>query len=457
MGRQAARDAGTIMLSRRLAALRQGAERVHAGRGADILPSGTSPFEGLLRLPERLPPTGFPLPAGREEKPPRPYAYKKPWVCRAVRLVDAAGERLFSRRRERPAEIRRVLVLRPDHLGDVVFALPAIQALRAALPGARIDLLVATGSRPLFPQNVGEGLEFLFFDAPWLARPARARAGLRGALSLARQLRRRARETGGPYDLAVDLRGDFRLILAARLAGARYLAGRGITGLGFLLDAEAREVAGRHQVEGNLALLEAAGFDHRETPNPSIVLTQEEIEAGRAVLRGHGVAGAKLVVGVHPGAGLATKRWAPEKYATLIARIASELPARVVLLGGPGDRPAADAVLAALGEARSSRRLVDLCGALPDLRAFMGVARACHLFVGNDSGPAHIAAALGVPVLCLFSATNDPAEWGPRGGAVVVLRRRIECEGCGLAECGHHSCMVQLDVEAVFQAVRRCV
>ncbi|MBI3026361.1 MAG: glycosyltransferase family 9 protein, partial [Candidatus Tectomicrobia bacterium] len=104
-----------------------------------------------------------------------------------------------------------------------------------------------------------------------------------------------------------------------------------------------------------------------------------------------------------------------------------------------------------------SRRVADLCGALPTLRAFMGVARACHLFVGNDSGPSHIAAALGVPVLCLFSGTNDPAEWGPRGGAVVILRRRIECEGCGLAECGHHSCMVQLDVEAVFQAVRRCV
>lgn len=445
------------MLSRRLAYIRRGAERVHAGGGPDILPPRTPPFEGLLDLPGRLPPPEGPPPAGREEKPPRPYAYREPWVRRAVGLVDAVGERLLARRRERPAGIRRVLLLRPDHLGDVIFALPAIEALRRALPEARIDLLVGPWSRPLFPPGAGEGMEFLFFDAPWLARPPRARLGLRGALSLARRLRQRAREIGGAYDLAVDLRGDFRLILAARLAGVRYLAGRGITGLGFLLDAEGREVPGRHQVEGNLALLEAAGFGPLETVNPSIALSGEEVEAGRAVLRAHGAANAKLVVGVHPGAGTATKRWAPEKFATLITRIAAELPARVLLLGGPGDRPAADAVLAAMGEARSSRRVADLCGALPTLRAFMGVARACHLFVGNDSGPSHIAAALGVPVLCLFSGTNDPAEWGPRGGAVVILRRRIECEGCGLAECGHHSCMVQLDVEAVFQAVRRCV
>lgn len=424
------------------------------------------PVRGL-EVPERNSPPPWPE-AVRGEEPPRrgaslpagrPYAYKKPWMRNAARWVDGVGERLLARRREWPAEVRRVLVFRPDHLGDVVFALPILRVLREALPEAQIDVLVGPWAKPLFPESgkIAPGMDLIFFESPWLARPPRARLGLRGVLSLAWLLRRRARETGGPYDFVVDLRGDFRHILAARLARARYLAGRGITGLGFLLDAEGREVPGRHQVEGNMALLEEAGFGPLETANPSIALTPEEIEAGRAVLRAHGVANAKMVVGVHPGAGMATKRWAPEKFAALIIRIASELPARVLLLGGPGDRPAADAVLAAMGEARVSRRLVDLCGALPTLRDFMGVARACHLFIGNDSGPAHIAAALGVPVLCLFSGTNDPSEWGPRGGAVVILRKRVECEGCGLAECDHHSCMVQIDVETAFQAVRRCV
>lgn len=410
----------------------------------------------MLSLPERLPPPGPPAPPAPEGKPPRPYAYRKPWMRSLARWVDAAGERLLSRKRERPVDIRRVLLLRPDHLGDVIFALPAVEAVRRALPEARVDLLIGPWARALFPEAGLERLELLPFDAPWLARPARGKFGLGGVLALARLLRRRARKEG-PYDLAIDLRGDLRLVLAARLAGVRYLAGRGITGLGFLLDAEGREAPGRHQVEGNLALLEAAGLGPQETVNPALALSPEEIEAGREVLRAHGVANAKLVVGVHPGAGTATKRWAPGKFAALIARIVSELPARVILLGGPDDRPAADAVLEALGEARSSRRLADLCGKLPGLRAFMGVARGCHLFVGNDSGPAHIAAALGVPVLCLFSGTNEPSEWGPRGAAAVVLRRRVECEGCGLAECDHHSCMAQLDVEAVFQAVRRCV
>lgn len=432
---------------------------MHAERGPSPLASRLMPFEGVLELPERLPPPAPLRPEEKGKKPPRPYAYRKPWVRNAFRLVDEAGGLLFARRRERPAEIRRVLVFRPDHLGDVVFSLPVLQALRRALPGARIDLVVGPWAKALFPEGAEApaGAELLSFDSPWLARPPRAKAGVLSVLSLAWLLRRRSRGAGGPYDMAIDLRGDFRHILAARLAGVRYLAGRGITGLGFLLDAELREASGRHQVEGNLALVEAAGFGPQETLNPAIALSKEEVEAGRAILHAHGAANAKFVVGVHPGAGMATKRWAPEKFGALIARITTELPARAVLLGGPEDRPIADAVLAAMGEARSSRRLVDLCGRLPSLRAFMGVAKGCHLFVGNDSGPAHIAAALGVPVLCLFSGTNDPAEWGPRGGPVVILRRRVECEGCALPECGHHSCMANLDVEAAFQAVRRCV
>jgi len=324
---------------------------------------------------------------------------------------------------------------------------------------ARIDLLIGPWARPLFSADPQDwpGVEFLIFSAPWLVRPKRVRLGVGAVLSLAGLLRRRAREIGGPYDLAVDLRGDFQLILAARLAGVRYLVGRGITGLGFWLDAEGGEVRGRHQVEGNLALLEEAGFGPQKTINPEIRLSKDEVDQGRALLRAHGLDPSRLLVGVHPGAGLPTKRWRAEKFSRLIDRVASELPARVLLVGGPDDRPVADAVLAGLRGPRTAGRVVDLCGKLPHLRAFMSVAKACHLFVGNDSGPGHIAAALGVPVICVFSGTNDPAEWGPRGAAVLVMRKRIECEGCGLATCDHHSCMAQLDVEAVYQAVRRCV
>ncbi len=418
---------------------------------------GTLLPPGLEKIRPPEPPRGAPpVPGG---PPSRKYAYRSPWVRRVFRLLDGAGGRLIRRKRKRPETLRRVLVLRPDHLGDVLFSFPALGALREKLPEARIDVLVGPGSRQLFPGHPKDfhGIEILEFSAPWLARPKRVRFGMRGVLGLARMLRRRARALGGPYDLAIDLRGDFQLILAARLAGVRYLAGRGHTGLGFLLDAEEGEIDGRHQVENNLALLESAGFGPLDTGNLRLEISGEELEAGRALLEENGVSGSKIVIGIHPGAGQATKRWGIDKYSHLIKRIISDLPAQVVLLGGPEDRPVVDDLLIALKGTRTAGRVVDLCGNLTGLRAFMGVVRHCNLFIGNDSGPGHIAAALGVPLICLFSGTNDPAEWGPRGPSVVIIRKRIECEGCGLTVCDHHSCMVDLDAGHVYQAVRRCV
>ncbi len=389
----------------------------------------------------------------------RKYAYRGFWARSLFRAVDALGGKLYPPKGELPESIDRILVMRPDHLGDVLFSFPALKALRQHFPKARIDLVVGPWARPLLQQSLGKasGAALLEFEAPWLTRPKKSRLGIRAAAALARRLRERTEEIGGPYDLAVDLRGDFQLILAARLAGVRYLVGRGHTGFGFALDAEVPEVQGRHQVENNLALLESAGLGRVETTNPSLKLEKAEIDQARALLRSHGVDGSRILIGIHPGAGTSTKRWGMEKYSELIRRIIADLPVRVVLLGGSEDRPVADDILTAIKEIRLDRRFIDLCGRLPHLRSFMAVAQQCALYIGNDTGPSHIAAALDVPLICLFSGTNEPSEWGPRGSSVVLIRKRIECEGCGLEICGHHSCMRQLDVDAVFQAVRRCV
>ena len=389
----------------------------------------------------------------------REYAYRSFWARKLFGAIDAVGGRLYRPKGDPPQTIDRVLVMRPDHLGDVLFSFPALKSLRQHLPKARIDMLIGPWVRPLVQEESKEisGAELLEFSAPWLMRPKKSRLGIKAVFQLAYRLRKRAEEIGGPYDLAIDLRGDFQLILAARMAGVRYLVGRGHTGFGFALNVEAEEIRGRHQVENNLALIESAGLGPQETTNPALKLTKQEIEQGRALLRSHGVDHSTILIGVHPGAGLATKRWGADKFSALIRRMISDLPVRVVLLGGPDDRPVVDDILVSLKRARPAGRFVDLCGRLPDMRSFMAVSQQCALFIGNDSGPSHIAAALGVPLICVFSGTNDPREWGPRGSSAVIIRNRIECEGCGLDTCDHHSCMRQLDVNAVFQAVRRCV
>lgn len=408
--------------------------------------------EYAWELPERIAPPRLPEvaeapPAGRF--PARRYTYRSPWVRGAFRSLDAAGGLLLHRSRPRPEAIRRVLLMRPDHLGDVLFSLPAVAALREHLPNAQIDLLVGPWARPVLEMAGVEGVDPLEFAVPWLLRPKKVRFGLRATAALAGFLRRRVDEIEGRYDLAVDLRGDFQLILAARLARVGYLVGRGVTGLGFALDAEAEEVPGRHQVEGNFAVLETAGFGPFPTANPRIALSREQAEEGRELLKHGGVDPSKLLIGVHPGAGQPEKRWPPERFARLVERVLADSPARVLLLGGPDDRPQADALLGALGGKSFGGQLVDVCGRLPDLAAFMKVVSQCRLFVGNDSGPVHLAAALGVPVVCVFQGPNDPAEWGPRGARVMILRS-------GAAPAGSGG-LPPPPVEPVFQAVRRCV
>ncbi|MDA0999456.1 MAG: glycosyltransferase family 9 protein, partial [bacterium] len=138
-------------------------------------------------------------------------------------------------------------------------------------------------------------------------------------------------------------------------------------------------------------------------------------------------------------------------------RIVREFPAQVILMGGPSDQEDAQMVARRTTVAMLGKNLFDLTGKFPDLRTFMAMASECALFVGNDSGPGHIAAALGVPFVCTFSGTNHPAEWGPRGERVVLIRKKIDCEGCGLTLCDHHSCMAGLDADPVYQAVKKCV
>jgi len=430
-------------------------------KATDSEPPGEASRNVLTTESERIEPPEAPrdAPSAQQKSLPRRYAYRSRWVVWLFRLLDGLGAALFTRNRDRPKVFKRVIVLRPDHIGDVLFSLPALRALRKELPNARIDFLIGSWARSLLPQDSKDfhGIEVIEFSASWLGRPKKKRFGLMAVFRLACLLRRRERDLGGAYDLVVDLRGDFQSILAARLAGARFLAGRGYTGLGFFLDLELSEVKGRHQVECNLALIESLGFGPLETTNPKLELTGEEIEQGRALLRTYGVDGSKVVIGIHAGAGNPTKIWGGDKYADLIKWIITKTPSQVVIFGGPKDRSVTNDVVIALKGLRTEGRVVDLCGKLPGLRSFMMAACQCTVFVGNDSGPGHIAAALGVPVISVFSGTNDPTEWGPRGPSVVIVRKRVDCENCGLTFCDHHSCMVGLDPSTVYKALRRCV
>ncbi len=383
----------------------------------------------------------------------RNYHYERFPARWAFRAIDLLGETFFRKTRKRPPSIRRVLLMRPDHIGDVVCTLPAIRALRDSLPDAQIDLLIRSSARSLFREFDEElaGVDFLVFNASWRDRPKRKKFGFRSMRRLRRLLRLRAEEIDGPYDLAVDFAGDFQSIITARLAGVRYLVGRGIRGFGFGLDAEVAEFPKRHQVEFNLDMLEYAGLGPFDTKNPALSLSEEELEEGRTCIASHTEDHSGSFIGIHPGAGGVERIWSPKLYGELISRIVSTLPARVLLLGGPDDRPIVDETLKSMKGVRVRGTILDMCEEVQDLRSLMGVMKACRLFIGNDSGPTHIAAALGVPVICIFQGPAEPSVWGPRGPNVVVLRKRT-VSGHSIRTDG-----LNRELERVYEAVKRCV
>lgn len=333
-------------------------------------------------------------------------------------------------------EPRRVCLIKPSSLGDVVHALPTLEALRRRWPTAHMAWVVNTGLRGLLD---GHPLidEVIPFDR---ARVGLTPSGLIAFTSFLRSLRRKR------FDVAIDLQGLLRsgLMTAATaapvrvgLAGAREGSARCYTHL-------VPSSPGRpHAVDRLLAVAEAVGA---EIANPRFVvaMSSSDREWARATLAG--VPRPRLVLNV--GARWVTKRWPPESFAAVARHAAEALGAGLVAAGSPEDRPLVDR----LREAASPWPLLDLCGTttLPRLAA---IAAECDLFLSNDTGPLHLAAAAGARVLGVYTCTKP--EWtGPYGPDAHHVRSAVWCAGSCRKSCGRMDCMTELTPARVWNAVR---
>jgi ADP-heptose:LPS heptosyltransferase len=259
------------------------------------------------------------------------------------------------------------------------------------------------------------------------------------------------------FDLAVDLRKHPETRPALQYTGARYLAGfdfrNQFTWLDVALDwggdqafARKRNHTGDDLV--NLVDAIAAASDADRT---IIAALPALISPGP---KPNGSAEAPLVC-VHPTAGNDMKQWPVEYFAALIDKLIETERARIMLIGGPGDEATADAILARLRYPEAVSSLVGKV-ALSDLPA---VLLGASLFVGNDSGPKHIAAGLGVPTVGVHSGTVDVREWGPVGPNAVAVAREVVCSPCYLSkpeDCRRDLvCLRQLGPEKVYEACKR--
>jgi heptosyltransferase II len=325
-----------------------------------------------------------------------------------------------------PRDPERILVRAPNWIGDVVLSLPAVRDLRRNFPRARVEVLAR----------------------PWVADLYRAVPEVDG-VRVAQGVRADAAGLRGAFDVGVILPNSFGSALPLWMAGVAERWGYATDGRRPLLTRAPRvpeRVRGRSQVYYYRAMLAGAGLRVSAAPDVSLRCPPDWAESAAADrLLGPDTGGAW--VGVNPGAFYGTaKRWLPERFAA-VADTLAERGARLALVGGASERPIGEAIAAQM---RAPARV--LCGetTVPDL---VGVLSRLRLLVTNDSGPMHLAAALGVPVVAVFGPT-DWRETHPVGEAHRVVREPVHCSPCGLRECPiDHRCMRRVTVDRVLAEV----
>jgi predicted lipopolysaccharide heptosyltransferase III len=336
-------------------------------------------------------------------------------------------------------DVRRVLVIRLRSIGDTVLTTPSLYALKRFLPKAQIDILLEDWVAPVL-----DGFEHVdkIITMRRGSTAARARA--------AREIR------AARYDVVYNLHGGTTATLLTRMTGAKHRVGFAhyqYGGLHNYLAPSPLLLWGQqkaHSVEQQLALLGWTGVPVTDRPPTHLAVTKDAAATVNARLRAAGLSGETPFALVHPAAAFATKQWSTDRF----ARVVEDLAARsfaVVAIGAPNEVD----VIANL-KSYSAAPLISMTNlSLPEVTALSSRAR---LFIGNDSGIAHIAAAVGTPSVVIFGSSNA-AHWRPwtTGPSEIVLEE-MPCQPCHGYFCekfAQPECILRVPVHRVTAAVER--
>jgi ADP-heptose:LPS heptosyltransferase len=364
-------------------------------------------------------------------------------------LIDLMGRplwvalrRVFGRPASEQRTPRSILIVQLDHLGDAVITSAILPAMRARYPQARIEVLASPWNREVF-EACGE------VDAVHISRVNRFSRGWRPHWLLAQAcwgLRLRPQR----FDLAIDVRGEMPLALILWLAGAKRRIGWDCGGGGFLLTDSAAYMPGRAEMESRLELLKLM-----DVGPPAEVMKRRPWFIPPAAARAHiadrldAVCGEQPLLVIHLGAGTAAKRWEAANWRELLGRLILEFGARLVLIGGRREQTLVGQIL----DGHDWPGVENWTGQL-SLAETAALIEQADVFIGCDSGPAHLAAAVGTPAVVLFSGTNRVRQWRP-WGRVSVVKHPVPCSPCHLVSCPLHGhpCMSGITAAMVAQRV----
>lgn len=335
---------------------------------------------------------------------------------------------------------QRILIIRLSSLGDILHALPAYQSLRCSYPQARIDWLVA--KRMAFLLSAVEGIDAIVpIDTAAVKARAGSAASWRAVWTVIRELR------AARYDLSVDFQGLLKTAILGVLCGAHTRVGfsRGLVrewpAHWFYHRSARRPEKPLHVVELNQLLAAQAGAVATAQP-VSLSAPAEDKSAIESMISSRGL---EDFVVINPGGGWPTKLWPPSRYGALAAMIEQDLKLQVVVTSGPGE----EALFEEIALNCPGRRLHHF--QVPFLQ-LIPLFKKTRLVIGGDTGPVHLACALGTPVVGIFGPT-DPVRNGPWAAMDARVVHVLPCSFCYGRTCPTQNECMDIGVDEVFRAV----
>ena len=332
----------------------------------------------------------------------------------------------------------RFLLIRLGAFGDVIHTLPLAAAIRDACPNVYLCWAVEPGPSVLLQDNPDVDEILLLDMREWGRNILR-----KGILAFRRDIQGLSKIRA---DVAIDAQGLVKSGLISWCSGAGMRVGfehRACReGMNVMFTNIWAEPPSRphHVVEKNLSLLNPIGIpipaaDAVRFPLPE---TREEAEGAAGYFQRNGLSDGHPVLAVHPGAGWVTKRWDEDRYAALADAWVGMTGGKVLLTWGPGEEVAAENVA-------SMMKNLSLVAPPTTFREMAAFFRRCHVFAGGDTGPLHLASALGIPCLAIIGPT-DPVRNGPWGEGHAVLHRKLACSGCYGRTCPDIECLDRVEV-----------
>ena len=334
--------------------------------------------------------------------------------------------------------MKRILIVRTDRIGDVVLSTPTITATRKAFPDAYIAVMVSRETKDIVKGNPSAN-EVIVYDKKIKHR------GVLQTLRFVKWLRSKK------FESAIILHSTTRVSLVCFLAGIPKRIGYRRGKMDFLLTDKLdykKRLGEKHEAEYSLDILRHIGIDARMSPL-TMPLRRENEKRIDELLEENGLMEGERIILFHPGASHASKMWPCENFAKTADILTDKLKVRPVLVSGPDEVNIGKEV-----QGLMKNKPIFLCGktSLGDLAALL---KRADLFISNDSGPVHIACAIGTPVISIFSRNEkglDPKRWGPIGDKTIALHKDVGCTECLAHNCKKaYLCLKSVTVDEVVE------